>query len=797
MEEKGFIITSHYEIKEENERKHAEIHLFGRLMNEKSFEIIVPYKPYFFIKSEDEKLAKEIINGKIEKTNLKTIKNEPVSKITIDNPKEVPQLRKILENKNIACYEADIRFTQRFLMDNNILSTIKIKGKEEKGDKTDIKFINPKIKPENKLNNEDIEDKIKILSFDIETDSKANKLFSLSIHQGNFKKVLIIENEKIKEQKLKDELITIVKDEKELIKKFISTITKLDPDIITGWHVIDFDLKILNEKAKQYNIPFLIGRTNNTLNLRIEKSFFRDSNAHVEGRLILDGIQLLKSSFIKLDDYKLNTAAKHFLNETKTIEENDRGKIIENQYYNEPKKLIEYNLQDSILVSKILDKSNVIKLTIQRSLLTGLHMDRVKASIASFDSVYLRELRKKGFVAESTRPMESDEGLGGFVMTSKPGIYNNILVLDFKSLYPSIMRTFNIDPLAYKGQKEELEKKEKNINDKTKFIIAPNNAVFENNEGILPTILKKLWDEREKAKQEKNELSRYAIKTLMNSMYGVLASQNSRFHNRNISNAITYFAQFIIKLSAKKAQEKNVEIIYGDTDSIFVNTKTTNKEKAKQIGFEIEKELNEFLEKYVKENYSRKSILEIEFEKQYIKFFMPKTRGSEKGAKKRYAGLVEKNGKSEIEFTGLEVVRRDWTELAKEFQTKLLEMIFNDKNVEEYIKQFVNDIKEGKFDKLLVYKKALRKNVEEYTKTTPPHVKAAKLLKEIKSNIIEYVITTEGPEPIENQKHKLNYEHYIEKQIKPIADSILEVKGKTFEDVISGNQQKGLNDFFG
>lgn len=783
----GFIITTHYEVIKDL----PVIKLFGRLKDGKSFQANVNYLPYFFIKKSDEKKANEIIPLIIEESQLKNMNGEEVSKITLQDPKKVSELRKILEDHDIACFEADIRFTMRWLIDNDILSAIKIEGKSEKGKYTDLLYENPKITP-----SKDYPEPT-MLSFDIETDAKMTEIISLSLYMQDYEEVIIVDNGVLGDV---PKYTSIVPDERTLITTFLERVRKLDPDIIVGWNVIDFDLKLLIERAKHHNIAFVLGRDDSATTLRLESSFFRDSSVNCKGRIVLDGIQLLRSSFVKLNDYKLNTAAKHFLGEGKLIQEDNRFTIIDEMYTKDPIKLIKYNLKDSKLVYDLLLESKVFQLTVQRSLLVGLHMDNVKASIASFDSLYLRELRKIGLVANSTRPTDRDSGLGGFVMTSKPGIYTNVLVLDFKSLYPSLMRTFNIDPVAYVGQGDNGD-----YTDKDKYIIAPNWAVFENGEGILPKMLETLWGEREKVRKEGNELARYAIKILMNSMYGVLASPNSRFHIRNLSNAITYFAQHFIKMTAKVLQEKGYEVIYGDTDSVFVNVKTTDVLESNKIGKQIESELNEYMKEHVKEKYHRESVLELEFEKLYTKFFMPKVRGSDVGAKKRYAGkkvvnnekiVEEKEPETVLDFTGLEFVRRDWTEVSKEFQLNLLDLIFADKSVEEFVKTFVNDLKEGKYDELLVYRKSLRKDVSAYTKTTPPHVKAAKLLDKIDGNIISYVITKDGPQPIEKQTSPLDYEHYIDKQIKPIANSVLELQGSSFEDVMKGSSQSGLGDFF-
>ena len=171
---------------------------------------------------------------------------------------------------------------------------------------------------------------------------------------------------------------------------------------------------------------------------------------------------------------------------------------------------------------------------------------------------------------------------------------------------------------------------------------------------------------------------------------------------------------------------------------------------------------------------------------------MPRIRGSEKGAKKRYAGLLIENGKEKIDFTGLEFVRRDWTALAKKFQLGMLERIFHKKEVYGFVKTFVDDLRKGKYDDLLIYRKAIRKDLAAYVKTTPPHVKAARKLEKLKSNIIKYVMTQNGPEPIQNITSKIDYEHYIDKQIKPLADSILVFFNQKFDDIIKGSKQTKL-----
>lgn len=754
------------------------IELYGKLDTGKSFKIIEDrFKPYFYIKCDDETKTKSIFSkAEFERTNQKNFEEEEVIKVTFQNPKIMSEIRKIFSDNNISTFESDINLITQYLMEKDILRTFKTGNdpKKKEDEYVDYLFKNPELE---RL--EEFDPKLRLLSIDIETSMDAKQLYSISLVTNNgYKNAVIVSSKKLTNA-------ISVESEKDALLFFRKQIKKLDPDIIIGWNVIDFDFKVLQAKFKKYGIPFNLGRNDEECTLRIQADFLRDSTADFQGRIVLDGIHLLKSSFIQLDDYKLGTAAKEFLGDDKLITGDDNVNQIEDAYINNQQKLVDYNIKDSELVLQILDKTNVLGITIKRSFLTGLTPDRVKASVASLDSLYIRELHKRGYIAYTKRyGVKEEKILGGYVKKPKPGIYDYMLVFDFKSLYPSIIRTFNIDPLSYTEQKTE------------NVVIAPNGAMFKNEEGILPSIIKKLWAQRDIAKKEKDLLASYAIKILMNSFYGVLANSSCRFFNPKIANAITHFGQYLIKLTSKEVENLGYEVIYGDTDSIFVKSNAKDLDEAKEIGEKIQGFMNKFFDEYIVREYKRKNNMELEFEKIFIKLLMPMARGGEEGSKKRYAGLVEKDGKKKLVFTGLEFVRSDWTEVSKHFQLGLIDLVFNDKPVDDFIKTFVDDIKSGKYDKDLVYRKALRKDISEYIKTTPPHVKAARLLDKIDSNIIKYYQTIDGPQPLQKVTSKIDYVHYIEKQIKPIADSVLVFFDKKFDDVIQGEKQQGLGAFF-
>ncbi len=778
---KGFIVDRTYRIIDGK----AYVYLFGRLANGESFLTINSFKPFFYIKKADLTKAQKIAKIEHEGVKMQTMDGEPVEKVILEIPRDVPTVRKAYEDQGIPCYEADIRFTQRFLMSQDIYATLDIHGGHKKGQYVDRIYEEPHFTPV------EFTPKLTTLSFDIETSIDGNILYSISLVTHDKKKVLFLKDQKNKtHQTLKISNTELFENEQLLLERFSDLIKQWDPDIITGWNCIDFDLAFLKKKFDTYKIPFRLGRADWDCTLRIETTYMRDSTADFPGRQVLDGIHLLRSSFVRLDDYKLQTAAEEFLGQGKLIVGENRHTEIERLYHKDPKQLVAYNLKDSQLVLDILDKLQLVELTTLRSMLTGLTMQRVRASIASFDSVYIRHMNKEGKVAPSGSYVEKAERItGGYVMQSKPGIYEYILVLDFKSMYPSVIRSFNIDPASYLPKCKEKRTTKK-------VIVAPNGACFESKDGILPKIIQQLWEQRDKAKKRKDQVASLAIKTLMSSFFGVLASANCRFFSLEIGNAITHFAQYFIKLAASKIEEQGYEVIYGDTDSVFVDSKAKDEKEAEKIGRTIQESINTFYDAYVKKEYHRPNFMELEAEKIYRKFLMPKLRHSELGAKKRYAGLLIKGKEEELDFTGLEFVRRDWTEVSKKFQLELLDKIFHEQEVTAYVKKFITDLKKGKYDDLLVYKKSIRKSLAEYTKTTPPHVKAGRILEKklggLPSNIIEYVMTENGPEPVDYTTGAIDYEHYIEKQLKPIADSVLGFYGTSFDDLAAGSSQKTL-----
>ncbi|HLC66801.1 MAG TPA: DNA polymerase II [Candidatus Nanoarchaeia archaeon] len=774
---KGFIVYPTYRMVNGK----AYVQLFGRLENGESFQTINLFAPYFWIRTSDVSKAKTAAPSvQFLPSDFQNFAGEAVSKVVLTVPNEVPRLRDMLLSIGIPCYEADIRFAMRFLIDHDLKGTVDITGSHTKGEFVDRVYTEPILAP---VPAAEYFPELRVLSIDIETDARASEIYSIACYRSGVERIFLAKAGDFPNTEAAGT-------EREMLERFCQFLRSDDPDIIIGWNLIDFDFKVIRDRLAQYGIPFCLGRTKDPTTLQIVDSFYQDSSADVPGRVVMDGIHLAKVSFLRLPDYKLNTAAKQILGEEKLLNAHNNTAEIERLYREDTTRFLQYNLRDAELVYKIVDRAQLLALSIRRSMLTRMPLDRINASIASMDSLYLKELQRRKVVAPSAQKNTRDERIrGGYVMTSKPGIYENIIVLDFKSLYPSVIRTFNIDPWRFVSQAEAQKFSPQQL------ITAPNGAHFRREPGILPLLIQDFWLQRDAAKKRKDALGSNAIKILMNSFFGVLANPTCRFYSLEMGNAITHFGQFMIKTTAERMQEQGMEIIYGDTDSIFIHPGQMEYADAVAKAHELAAYMTAFLTAYVQRHFGCQSFLELEFDKVFKKFLLPTVRGSEEGAKKRYAGIIEENGQDELTFTGLEFVRRDWTEGAKKFQMELFERVFTGADVVSFVKQFVQDLRAGRYDELLVYRKAIRKGVEEYTKTTPPHIQAARKLGRTKTGIMEYVMTTNGPEPLEQRQHAIDYEHYIDKQIKPIADSVLGLFNRNFDDLLAGHRQVTLAQF--
>ena len=723
-------------------------------------------KPIFFVDKTSvlDELKKNCLR---KETHLKNFNHQPVDALYLNTQKELRDLTDTIHQADVTTYESDVDPLRRFLMEKSINSQMLVSGiSDKKGSIT--RFINPTIKPC------DVTPNFVIASIDIETGAKTNQLYSIAVHitgkKGEHKKVFMIGNK----PKSHAEFISFYQDDRELFINFFIWFKEIDPDIIIGWHVIGFDLLFLDNKCRELGISLDIARANGRVSIRQRKP-----SGHfisITGRVVIDGPSTLRASFFNFDDFKLETVAQELLGTGKTITP-DENKIeeIDRLFKEDKTALAEYNLQDAVLVTDIFKKTGLIDLSVRRAQISGLLMDQLGMMTAAFDHFYLPRLHRAGFVAPNLRDIQTTEhAAGGYVIEPNPGIYENVIVLDFKSLYPSIIQTFKIDP--YSLLMKDVDTVE-----------TLNGYKFSSSLHILPDYIDELMNLREIAKKKKDKQLSQAIKILMNSFYGVMGSYGCRFYHPDLPRAITGSGHKLLLGSKEYLEKKHLKVIYGDTDSLFVMLNDVSVDDGETQGKKVVKLLNTFWKNKLKKEFNVESYLELEYEKYYKKFIITPARGADIGAKKRYAGLLFKDGKENIEFVGMEFVRSDWTKLAKEFQIGLYQKVFDGVEVEEWIRDVITDLKDGKFDDKLIYRKRLRKDVNDYTKNVPPHARAAKLLNEPR-DVIYYAITQRGPIPIELKHNDFDYDHYIEKQLKPIADSVLALLGKNFDGIVGTDQ---------
>jgi DNA polymerase-2 len=399
---------------------------------------------------------------------------------------------------------------------------------------------------------------------------------------------------------------------------------------------------------------------------------------------------------------------------------------------------------------------------------------------------------------------------GGGIITPRAGLYENVLVFDFKSLYPSIMRTFNIDPLTRVAKRSPQDAAPQG-----ELITAPNGERFRREPGIIPEILHRFFESREKARREANRAAIHAYKIVMNSFYGVLGTDGCRFAASGLAGAVTTFGQHILFWTRDKARERGYEVLYGDTDSLFVLSglpRGTDAGALEGAGAALAADLNSELGAYVAGRYEVEPRLELEFEGVYRRFFLPPIRtgaaerdgegpgleSENRGRAKGYAGMRAAPGTAEerLEIVGMEAVRHDWTRLARDLQTDLLGWVFSDvpaAEIEDRIRSRLRRLRAGELDGELVYRKVLRKPVEAYTRSSPPHVKAAaQLPPEERSGTIRYLWTREGPQPETARIAPLDYEHYAEKQMRPIVEAVAPYAGLDPERIFAAGGQLAL-----
>lgn len=772
VQEQGFILT-----RQQSDGAEGIDFTFWLQHNSGAFPISVTgQEAVLFVFDRDADAIRQLLQSfsgwRLTGLELKDLEQQGVHGLYCRSLQTLRQVTDLLNQHHIPMIEEDIRPVDRYLMERFIQGGAQVihstKGIQ--------------LKPAS------YEPGLKTLSLDIETTMQADRVFSIGLYGDGISRVLIIGDGP------DESWLKYLPDERSLLTAFVSEVNAFDPDIFIGWNVVGFDFRVLYERARRLGIGLKLGRDGSTV--QVIQSAQGKWFCRIAGRVVLDGIDTLKGATYQFESFSLEYVANELLERGKLLGhqlENglNKGEEIQQVYRDNPRQLAEYNLEDCRLVRDIFDKAQLLHYLVERTNLTGLALDKVGGSAAAFDNQYLPRLHRKGYVAPVYASGESDLGApGGFVMDSRPGLYKQVLVLDFKSLYPSIIRTFIVDPYALaEGTGTEC--------DPDDLVPGFNRGIFSRKSAILPGIIERLWQARDRAKAEQNKPLSQAIKIIMNSFYGVLGSNVCRFFDQRLSGSITLRGHEILNRTRDVIeQEFNYTVIYGDTDSVFVWLGDDFPEdRAAAEGERLAVFLNRWWQDELQQRFNLPCHLELEYETYYRHFLMPTMRHSEKGTKKRYAGIRHyADGSEKIVFKGLETVRSDWTPLARRVQRQLYQLIFAGQPYREFIKAIVEELKAGLLDHELVYRKRLRRPLEQYTKQQPPHVQAAhkardtlqkqgKLSRISAGTHIEYLITVNGPEPLQFTSSPINYQHYLDRQLAPVVDTILVFLGQDFESM--------------
>jgi DNA polymerase II len=413
------------------------IQLHGRLADGRAFQIEDDrFRPYFFVRAADADLLRGDARAAITACDLRDWSGHPLVRVAAPVPAAVPPLRDRLTRAGRPTFEADVRFPYRYLIDAGVRAGVSIEGEGVVRDGV-VCFTNPALTPA------DVHPALRVVSIDLETDPRAGEIWSIALVGEEIDEVHLAGRGAVPGA-------IAHADERTLLAAAAQRIRDVDPDVITGWNVVDFDLRVWARRAEALRAPLMLGRGAGEIVFQQDLGFTREARAVVPGRVVLDGLALVRDA-LRLDDYRLGSVAKQLLGRGKQIAEvADPAAEIERMYREDPAALVAYNRVDARLVLDILAHEGLLALAVERSRLSGMQLDRVGASIASFDLLYLPELRRRGFAAPSVNAERESEGVrGGAVLDSVPGMFENVAVFDFKSLYPSLIRTFQLDPLAH------------------------------------------------------------------------------------------------------------------------------------------------------------------------------------------------------------------------------------------------------------------------------------------------------------------------------------------------------------
>ncbi|MCK4715037.1 MAG: DNA polymerase, partial [Candidatus Aenigmarchaeota archaeon] len=584
-------------------------------------------------------------------------KKRMLLKIVCHHPGHVPLLREMVARIG-TIYEYDIPFARRYLMDKCIAPF----------DEVEISCKGKMIESIKKVGEGSTE--LRAMAFDIETynprgEPDASKDASVMISYADDRAGVLTYRE-VKGAKF----VKRVKGEREMIEEFCALLKERDVEVLLGYNSAAFDLTYLKERASRLGTKLVLGRDGNDFKLRRRGL---NEVAKVVGRIHVDlylvARFLGRIGAIKTPKYTLKeTYAEIVGKKKKVISKSDVWMLWDDEKGRQ--ELADYSLDDAVATRELGDK--VLPMEIELSRLCGATLfDVVGASSSQLvEMLLMRRSSEKGMLIPN-RPEDEETRRrmgpikGAYVKMPQAGIYENLAVLDFRGLYPSLICAYNIDPFTL----------EKGAKGNEVYVSPVGHAFSKKRKGIIPMVLEEIMDKRAEVKKELKKWEKMqdstefkqlyarsqALKVLANSYYGYLLYSRSRWYSREAGESTTAWGRQYIHEMEKRAEKAGFSVLYMDTDSLFL-----------ELGKKGKKEVREFLEEV---NASLPGKMELELEGFYPRAVFVMKKGGKKGslkgdktpsgAKKKYA-LLGEDGR--IKIRGFQLVRRDWSKIAKDTQ---------------------------------------------------------------------------------------------------------------------------------
>lgn len=588
--------------------------------------------------------------------------------------------------------------------------------------------------------------------------------------------------------------------ERELLLAWCDFVKKVDPDVVIGYNIGNFDLPYLIDRAaalKLDTFPYFgrLRHVKQTVNVArfSSKAFGSSENkvVNMEGRLQIDLLQYIRREY-KLRSYTLNAVSAHFLNEQKEDVHHSMITELQNGTKDSRRRLAVYCLKDAYLPLRLINKLMALVNMTEMARVTGVPLSYLLSrgqQVKVISQLFRKALEVDMVVPNLHQEGSSDEQYeGATVIEPVRGYYNvPVATLDFSSLYPSIMMAHNLcyTTLLDKATVEKLK-----LIKEEDYIVTPNGDMFvteKRRRGILPIILEDLLSARKRAKadlkKETNPFKRavldgrqLALKVSANSVYGFTGATIGKLPCLAISSSVTAFGREMIEATKELVEKHYVrangydhdsKVIYGDTDSVMVKFGTDNLERAMELGREAADLVSQTF----------KDPIKLEFEKVYFPYLLIN--------KKRYAGLywTRPDQFDKMDTKGIETVRRDNCRLVQNVIETVLRKILIDRDIDgaqTYVKNIITNLLRNNVDlSLLIITKQLSRS--DYA-NKQPHVELAERMRErdpgsapTLGDRVPYVIISGGERSYEKSEDpvyvlennlQIDTEYYLENQLK-------------------------------